>query len=710
MAEYDFRSLSPSDFERLACDVLNADLNLRLHAFPEGRDGGIDLREITESGFTTVAQCKHYLKSSPSAFMRAVKAETRKPALRTANRYIFVTSHPLTAARETQVATILGISPADVWGPGRINRVLGQHPQIEEQHFKLWLDSTPALSQIVNAALWQRTDARLNEVASQARYWVEIPAYARARDMLTNEGVCIVTGVGGVGKTYLAERLMLQALHDGWRVIDVSSDLSEAWAAARTSGRHFFYFDDFLGQAELRLDATDTAPDLLNFITYVRRNKDHKRLVMTTRDQVLTQAGQANSDRLHDLADEPARCALSIPTLDSAHRAEILMNHLYFSDLPASEREALAVDTRITTLVLHPAFNPRLIRLVTGQRLSDSTADDVVRQLTGLFANPARVWQATFNVLTDLAREIILTLATFPARSLPHKELKTLTAPDASASTWKATLRALEPTWIKIVGSGSGRAIAFANPGCRDYLLGLLDDDDIAEELVTTGLKRLEQLISLSQSAGLLTADSAIRTTAHRRHLANALLSHRAELATHVEQWWNEWAARTERALGLTLLRLCDTAALLRLYGAPENLAWFADNARTLIAGPQSSALPCVESLRLARQIHFMPFPSDAERDELASTLTIAALANANTLRDLDAYEVLPDALRTPTIHTTAARRAARILQGELETLANETVDPEVLRAAADDLTQRADWYGVQIDVELLLDLIDELS
>lgn len=710
MAEYDFRSLSPSDFERLACDVLNADLGLHLHAFPEGRDGGIDLREITESGFTTVAQCKHYLKSSPSTFMRAVEAETKKPALKTANRYLFVTSHPLTAARETQVATILGISPAAVWGPGRINRVLGQHPEIEEQHFKLWLGSTPVLSQIVNAGLWQRTDARLEEVASQARYWVEIPVYARVRDMLTNEGVCIVTGVGGVGKTYLAERLMLEALHDGWRVVDVSGDLSEAWAAARTSGRHFFYFDDFLGQADLRLDAADTAPDLLNFIAYVRRNKDDKRLVMTTRDQVLTQASQANSDRLHDLADEPARCTLSIPTLDAAHRAEILMNHLYFSDLPADEHEALAVDTRIRTLALHPAFNPRLIRLVTGQRLSDSTADAVVRQLIDLFANPVRVWQATFNVLTELAQEIIVTLATFPARPLQHKDLKTLTAPDASATTWKATLRSLEPTWIKIVGSGSGRAVAFANPGCRDYLLGLLDDEDIAEERVTTRLQRLEQLISLSQSAGLLTADSAVRATSHRRHLVSALSSHRADLAARVEQWWNEWAARSERTLGPILLRLCDTAALLGLYGAPENLTWFTDKVRTLVGGSQARALPCVESLRLARQIQLMPFSSDAERDELASTLTIAALGNASALRDLDAYEGLPDALRNLTIHTIAAQRAGCILQDELETLANEAADPEVLKAAADDLAQRADWYGVQIDVELLLDLIDELS
>src|SRR6266545_859552 len=216
MPEYDFRTLSPTDFEYLVGDVLNADLGLRLHSYPEGRDQGIDLRQVTADGHTTIVQCKHYRKSSPSTFLTAVRKEAGKPALRVADRYLFVTSHDLSAAREDEVARILGIPHGDVWGPRAINDALGRHPEVERQHFKLWLSSTAALEAILHAGRWRRTDALLAEVAEHARYWVETPAYAAVRDILDSEGVCVVAGIPGVGKTFLADMIMLAAADEGW--------------------------------------------------------------------------------------------------------------------------------------------------------------------------------------------------------------------------------------------------------------------------------------------------------------------------------------------------------------------------------------------------------------------------------------------------------------------------------------------------------------
>ncbi len=45
MADYDFTgSLSPLDFELLSKDLLEAELDIQLENFSEGRDRGIDLR------------------------------------------------------------------------------------------------------------------------------------------------------------------------------------------------------------------------------------------------------------------------------------------------------------------------------------------------------------------------------------------------------------------------------------------------------------------------------------------------------------------------------------------------------------------------------------------------------------------------------------------------------------------------------------------
>jgi Restriction endonuclease len=96
MPDYDFRVLSPVDFEHLARDVLNADLGLRLQSYPSGRDQGIDLRQMDTDGTVTVVQCKHYVESSWSTFLRAVEKEGKRGKDLAVGRYLFVTSRPLT--------------------------------------------------------------------------------------------------------------------------------------------------------------------------------------------------------------------------------------------------------------------------------------------------------------------------------------------------------------------------------------------------------------------------------------------------------------------------------------------------------------------------------------------------------------------------------------------------------------------------------------
>lgn len=58
MPIYDFRNLSPQDFEALTRDLLQAEWNVAIEAFKTGRDGGTDLRYATADGGTTIVQCR----------------------------------------------------------------------------------------------------------------------------------------------------------------------------------------------------------------------------------------------------------------------------------------------------------------------------------------------------------------------------------------------------------------------------------------------------------------------------------------------------------------------------------------------------------------------------------------------------------------------------------------------------------------------------
>ena len=713
MTDYDFRSLSSGDFEQLACDVLNADQGLALHGFPAGPDGGVDLREVAAGGFTTVAQCKHYRDSSTSKFLSAVAKESNKLAIRQADRYILVTSHPLTPGLEQQVATMLGIGVHDVWGPGRINRVLRDHPEIEQRHFKLWLHSAAVLERIFQAGLWRRTDALLTEMAYRARYWVDVPAYTRASGLLDREGVCILAGGPGVGKSFLAERLMLQALHEGWEVVDATDDIKAAWAAAGGEGRRLFYLDDFLGETELRHDAAQDARSLLEFIAYVGQRKERLRLVMTTREQVLTRAAHCASDRLSDLAGQPARCTLSVSELDEATRVEILLSHVYQSDLPDQERSRLADDNRLRSLAVHPSFSPRLIRgVLTDRRLSGGTAEGVLRLLTAVFADPETLWRTSFEALDEPAQRILLILMTFPARPLPYRDLRYVAAPDLSALAWRRSFRMLEPAWVRVAGPPERRSVAFAGPGCREFLFGLLERDEgaLARELVATGLAQIEQLISLSQAAGLLTADGVVPLVAPpaRPVLFNTLVELRASLATRVEQLWRAASVCADGDLDPRLLRLRDAAALTVCYGREGGSAWLLREIEAVL-DEQVGVLPCIPALAVTRHLPRLSTGPGSDGDEIARRLVGAAIAGADSLQDLDAYEDLPGTIKTEATELIARQRAALIIGDELDRLAHETPGAAELQASVHDLRTRAAWYSADFDFDPLLDLIEEL-
>lgn len=713
MTEYDFRSLSSADFELLACDVLNTDQGLSLHGYPAGPDGGVDLRQVAPDGFTTIAQCKHYRDSETSKLMTAVRAESNKPAIRYADRYIFVTSHPLTPHREQEVAAAFGIGIHDVWGPGRINRVLREHPEIEQRHFKLWLHSATVLERIIREGLWRRTENLLYDMAFRARYWVDVPAYERAGELLEREGVCIIAGGPGVGKSFLAERLILQALGDGWKVVDVTDDIDTAWDVAQHDAKRLFYLDDFLGEAELRHDAADDAKSLLDFISYVSRYKDNLRLIMTTREQVLSQASHCANDSLNRLAGQPARCTVAISALDEATRTEILLSHAHQSDLPADERARLADDNRLRTLAAHPSFSPRLIRSVlTDRRLSGETADSVLNLLTAVFADPAELWRASFEALDELAQQILLVLMTFPA-AIPARRLRDAVAPEGRALMWARSFRSLEPAWVRLDGPAERRSVGFANPGCRDFLLGRLELDGgaLTRDLVGTGLGRIEQVVSLSRAAGLLTADGVVPLVAppSRPVLCSVLIEHRSLLSAGIERLWRAGKGGDDDAPGSELLRLRDAAALVACYGDGHCPAWLRLEIETVL-DDRPAAIPSIPAAVLAQRLARLSTGPEGDIDGVVHRLVAAALAQAGTLHDLDAYEDLPDALRTGTAQQTARRRATAIIENELDRLTHEASDASELEASVHDLRARAAWYSIDFDFNPLLDLIDELS
>jgi TIR domain/Restriction endonuclease len=152
---YNFASLSHSEFEDLARDLVGREIELRFEAFSDGPDGGMDGRHARANG-SIVLQAKHYHGSGFAALKSKMTKERQSIDRLAATRYILVTSAQLTPNNKGALSQIIGPSlqtSGDIFGPGDLNALLRKYPEIEKAHQKLWAQSTAVLETVVTAAV-----------------------------------------------------------------------------------------------------------------------------------------------------------------------------------------------------------------------------------------------------------------------------------------------------------------------------------------------------------------------------------------------------------------------------------------------------------------------------------------------------------------------------------------------------------------------------
>ena len=172
-----------------------------------------------------------------------------------------------------------------------MNNLLGQHPMIERQHFKLWLASRAVLDRVLHNAALTRSEFKVRQVYDQARRHVQGGAYPESLTMLNASRVVIIAGPPGVGKSTLADLLLYEHLERGYQAILIQRDLEEGMALFQPGTPQIFYFDDFMGATFLgdRSASLTGASDkaLLEFIGMVRATPT-ARLILTTREHIYT--------------------------------------------------------------------------------------------------------------------------------------------------------------------------------------------------------------------------------------------------------------------------------------------------------------------------------------------------------------------------------------------------------------------------------------
>jgi hypothetical protein len=596
MSNYNFTSLSPSDFEILIRDLLYAKYGWRLEAFASGPDGGVDLR-MENCSTKIIVQCKHYAGSKFSNLTHAAKRELPKIQSEDPKIYVFATTYNLTKLQKDTLRRILEpwIKSSDhMLSQKDINLLIEEYPEIERKHFKLWMTSTRILQRVTQSGLWARSEALMETIEDRARLYVPNRNYSEAAEKLDSLHSIVIGGPPGVGKTMLSEMLAITHWQDGWQVITINETIEEGWSSWNSEQHQIFLFDDFLGQTDIQEGRyRNEGNSVAKFMDRVTRS-ERKRFILTTRTHIIRQA-QVRTESLTRAVNSINEHLMSIDTYSEIERARILYNHLYFSSHPRETvREFAASRVDYRAIVKHPNFNPRIIEQILRRPQPDGSM--IARSILKTFDRPLDLWGPSFeNSLSKIAQNILLLLICHPTGGISEKILRHALQDSTEPIRYKHALKSLEGSWVHI-GTFAGQAsirIRFANPSCRDFILSFIDENPVYLQFYLTRASTLEEICTLLNYS---VAKSESGQGWKYPNLNREIRETRKDVTTSTHANWIKQASNT--ALNQTIEKcICDLIELDEILEL-EIHDWLPSAVIAITPNSELSYTPHIESSR----------------------------------------------------------------------------------------------------------------
>ncbi|HEX6717815.1 MAG TPA: restriction endonuclease [Pyrinomonadaceae bacterium] len=722
MPDYDFRVLSPIDFESLVRDLLQKELGITLESFSSGRDTGIDFRYTSAAGRKLIVQCKHYPDSRFETLLSRLKnKELSKVRTLRPDRYIFATSQRLTPDKKKKILDLFDpfiLQTSDIYGREDLNNLLGKFKGVERDHIKLWFSNALLIERMLHTRRLNITRETLSKIQRDARLYVQNESFYEALKILERHNFCLIVGVPGIGKTMLAEMLLLRYHHRGFEIIKIENYIGEASEVDYANQRRLFYYDDFLGQASIaeKLKKNEDQ-SLLNFILAIKRSRVSK-LILTTREYILNHT-KLVYEKIDRTRFDLETCVIDLSKYTRLNRAKILFNHIYFSSLPGSYRTALLKNRSYLGIIDHPNYNPRIIEYLTDiSRLKDVTARNYVARFLSSLDNPEDLWHHAFTsqllpesrdlltILVTLPREVFLDDLESAFRLYRRKNVRNGN-PHKPSEAFKRALKELDGNFIATDKSGDHLVVRFQNPSVRDFLQNYLASSVDDLQAMLSSIACFDQLHWVWEHRHKGTEDYRFRSIIKQK-LPKELISNLGVIlqlpvySLDVQYVYDEFIKRrTNVSLVDRLLLIVSIGNEIKTNESQQILNKSLVDLTTWIDSGR------VNSSDLINLMEVLEGKVDTKRWKklLATTKTFVA----DNLRDLDDYRALIKFSKAyPYVFSNVEmERLAKSFPSAARTFVWEssTSDPDDLRTYAEEIDSIAD--DLEVDV---FDIVNDLE
>lgn len=368
MLNFDFHNLLDwEEFQCLVCDVLNIrEKGLKFTTYKRGRDQGTDIR-CTNSNLKIIGQIKLWDSHNYNGMLADLKKEVVKCQRLKPNRYILGIGMSLTPDRADEILKMFGgyiQCEEDIIDREKLNRYLNEpeYTQIKESYSKLLVPNLiyvkDVIDNIINRNFYNNTKRVLEFIKDNHSLYYETKQYRQALKKFKKEGIIILTGNPGVGKSTVAQMIIQHMLLEKWDNILVLNGILDIEKVMESDKKQLFFIDDFWGsQFDNQISNRDYLQRFVQIIEDIQRSSNHY-LILTSRTYIINSILNRAELEVHDLF-ELNNYTIALEEYTLKDKAKIFLNHLLFYNCEREYLEYLQYNDLLKSLLSHPNYSPR---------------------------------------------------------------------------------------------------------------------------------------------------------------------------------------------------------------------------------------------------------------------------------------------------------------------------------------------------------------